>query len=63
MQAFVDAGFTDVKVVDEHPYPGDGIAHEADVANALAGASEATRAELDVFAAGIRGVVVQAFKG
>jgi SAM-dependent methyltransferase len=62
MQAFVDAGFTDVNVVDEHSYPGDSIVHEAGVEDALAGASEATRAELDLFAASIRGVVVQAFK-
>lgn len=62
LQAFRDAGFDDVRVVDDHAYPAAALLDDAGVQKALATASDTTAAELQAFAAGIRGIVVQAFK-
>jgi arsenite methyltransferase len=62
LQAFVDAGFTGVEVVDDHAYPGDAILNDSGVQAALGSVSDTTRRELEAFAASIRGIVVQAFK-
>jgi SAM-dependent methyltransferase len=60
--AFRDAGFVEVRVLDEHPYPASAILGDPGVEAALAGASAETRAELDAFAASIRGIVLEARK-
>jgi hypothetical protein len=51
-----------VRVVDDHAYPAAALLDDAGVQKALATASDTTTAELRAFAAGIRGIVVQAFK-
>jgi SAM-dependent methyltransferase len=60
--AFREAGFADVRVLDDHPYPAAAILDDPGVRATLVDVSDETRAELDAFARSIRGIVLEARK-
>lgn len=61
--AFRNAGFTDVRVLQERSYPAELILGDPAVARAIETLPADTRAELETFAGSIRSIVLEARKG